>query len=367
MAKKRKQKKKRTAIMSEANRLILSRRFLYKVNQKICQLGVIGEEHLRMVVFLAGVTRQLPDKASVLVKGSTSSGKSTIVKEVLQLFPTKCVIERAGLSKTALAYGRGDLGDKILLMTEYRSAKDAQFLLRMMQSEGHIEHEATTVKGSRRKTKTVRRTGTPVVLSTTTSAHVHPDDETRFLSIYMTETPEQTLAILKAQAGKKKTVDQKDLEMWRAATLLLRPQRNDFEEPPAWLHYVAEHLPLDKVRVRRDWKRFLAFLRAVALCRPRPSGRQPLNISSADYCVACKIFEPVLVTSVRKTSVADIPQEELQVGDAVAKLHKDTGHAVTIRELAKHLDLKAKRIYKLIQRAMHNRLIVYEPGTNKKM
>jgi integrase len=43
-------------------------------------------------------------------------------------------------------------------MTEYHSAKDAQFLLRLMQSEGHVEHEATTVRGARRKTKTVRRT-----------------------------------------------------------------------------------------------------------------------------------------------------------------------------------------------------------------
>jgi hypothetical protein len=273
-----------------------------------------------MVVFLAGVTRNLPDKASVLVKGSTSSGKSTIVKEALQLFPRKYVVERAGLSKTALAYGRVYLGDKILVMTEYQSAKDAQFLLRLIQSEGHIEHEATTVRGRRRKTKTVKRTGTPVVITTTTSDSVHPDDETRFLSVYMTETPEQTLAIVKAQARRKQSLDQRDLEVWRTATSLLRTRQGDFEDPPGWLNYVAEHLPLKEVRVRRDWNRFLAFLRAVALCRHRPSDRRRLNISFRDYCVAYKIFEPVLVARVRES-----PAQELQVSQAIARLNKKKG------------------------------------------
>src|ERR1700721_420282 len=102
MAKKKQQKNNQNAaITKEAMRLISCPRFLYKVGQKIGQIGVVGEKHLRMIVFLAGVTRNLPEKASVLVKGSTSSGKSTIVKEVLQLFPPKCVVERAGLSKTA--------------------------------------------------------------------------------------------------------------------------------------------------------------------------------------------------------------------------------------------------------------------------
>jgi energy-coupling factor transporter ATP-binding protein EcfA2 len=363
----RKQKNNRNAaITKEAQHLISSRRFLYKVGQKIRQVGVVGEKHLRMIVFLAGVTRNLPEKASVLVKGSTSSGKSTIVKEVLQLFPPKCVTERAGLSKTALAYGRGYMGDKIWLMTEYKSAKDAQFLLRMMQSEGHIEHEATTVRGTQRKTKTVKRSGTPVVLTTTTSHNVHPDDETRFLSVYMTETKQQTLAILKAQAGGKKAVDQRELEVWRAATSLLRPQQNDFEDPPGWLNYVAEHLPLEEVRVRRDWKRFLAFLCAVALCRPRPSDRRPLNISFSDYCVAYKIFEPVLVASVRKASLLELPAEELQVSQTIAHLYKETGQAVTIRELAKHLNWREKRVYKYVQRAVGDRIVTQESGTRER-
>jgi energy-coupling factor transporter ATP-binding protein EcfA2 len=350
-------KAQQSAITNEARRLLSGSRFLYKAGKKIGELGVVGEELLRMIVFLAGVTRNLPEKASVLVKGSTSSGKSTIVKQALQLFPRKYVVERAGLSKTALAYGDIYLGDKVLVMTEYQSAKDAQFLLRLIQSEGQIEHEATTVRGRKRKTKTFKRTGTPVVITTTTSDSVHPDDETRFLSVYVTETAEQTLAIVKAQARGKQSLHQRDLEVWRTATSLLRTRQGDFEDPPGWLNYVAEHLPLKEVRVRRDWGRFLAFLRAVALCRHRPSDLRRLNISFRDYCVAYKIFEPVLVARVRES-----PVQELQVSQAIARLNKEKGRAVTIKELAKHLNWKPKLTYKRVERAVDDRLIEYELG-----
>jgi len=146
----------------------------------------------------------------------------------------------------------------------------------------------------------------------------------------------------------------------------IRPQPNDFEDPPSWLNYVAEHLPLERVRITRDWNRFLAFLRAVALCRPRPSGRRPLDISFADYCVAYKIFEPALVASVREASLLESPAPVLQVRQAIVQLNKETGQGVTIRELAKHLNWNEKRIYKYVQRAAEDGVVDEEPGTRER-
>jgi hypothetical protein len=352
--------------LRKAQQLVSSPRFLYKVGQTIRRLGVIGERNIRLTVFLAGLTMYFVEKASVLIKGSTSSGKSTVARQTLQIFPPGCVIERAGLSKTALAYGRGGLGNKILLMTEYHSAHDAQFLLRLMQSEGHITHEATIVKGRRRKTKTVKRTGTPVVITTTTSAQVHPDDETRFQSVHMTETPKQNRRIVRAQTEGKQLFDSSELKVWRTAITLLKPQSRDFETNPDWLRYVAEHLPLEKVRVRRDWKRFLALLRAVALCRPRPENGQPLEIAFSDYCVAYKIFEPVLVASIHRAHNPELPQQQLELMKAIEQLHEKTGDAISIRDLVKRLRWTKKRVYKEVQRAVKNRTIRSEAVTREK-
>ena len=313
------------------------------------------------IVFLAGVTRNLPEKASVLVKGASASGKSTAVKKALLLFALKYILYRTGLSKTALAYGRGYLGDKILVMTELTSAKQAQFFIRQMQSEGHIEHEATNVRGSKRNTKTVTRKGTPVVITTTTHDKVFEDDSTRFLSAHVTETPEQTLRILKVQATGNKASKPVDLELWRTATSMLCPRPGDFEHPPDWLNYVAERLPVNEIRVRRDWIRLLAFLRAIALCHPRPEDGRPLDISFRDYCVAYKIFEPVLSANIK-----EVPAEDLELSRAVAKLAKRKKRAIRIRELVEHLNWKKSLTYKQVKSAVRNGLVKYERGTRER-
>src|ERR1700758_3823012 len=86
-------------------KLITDPQFLFKAGQKIGELGVVGEEPNRLVLFLACNTKTFPAPASVLVKGSTSSGKTTLVKSSLLVFPPDCVVERSGLSRMALAHG----------------------------------------------------------------------------------------------------------------------------------------------------------------------------------------------------------------------------------------------------------------------
>jgi len=124
---------------------------------------------------------------------------------------------------------------------------------------------------SRRKgnrgTRIAQRVGIPVVLTTTTDEEVFADDETRFLSCHIDTSPEQSLAILRARAKGTKIIDEQDLPVWQAAMSQLKCGKNDFQHPPKWLDYVARHLPLDDVRVRRDWDRFLTFCCAIALCR----------------------------------------------------------------------------------------------------
>jgi hypothetical protein len=134
---------KNAILLNKAQELLADPRFLFRACQKVKDLGVIGEERNILIFLLAGISRTLSEPTSVMMKGSTSSGKSTVMKNCLRLFPRGCVIERAGLSGKALAYGKGSLAGKILAIAEYRCGKDAQQLLRLLQSEGSIKHEAT--------------------------------------------------------------------------------------------------------------------------------------------------------------------------------------------------------------------------------
>jgi hypothetical protein len=311
-------------------------------------------------MFLAGVARTLPEPPSVLLKGPPSCGKSTVLKRSLQLFPSDCVVERAGLSKRALVYGKGSLAHKILFLHEYRCGKDAQQLLRLQQSEGKTSHEFTTLAARRRGTKVVQRIGTPVVLSTTTDKKVFPDDEARFLSTWVDDSPEQNLAVVTARAKRPKIWDSRDLPIWRAATSLLVYQAGDFGIYPEWLQFVAKHLPLDNARVRRDWDRFLSFCQAVALCRVVRRGH-PANIRFSDYCVTYKICEPAFSSTLR-----GLPTQELALVKAITKLNKIFKRSVTVREIARELDWNEKVVYKRARAAEESGLIEYEKGTRER-
>jgi hypothetical protein len=142
-SKKRKKTKLRKIDREKAISLLADPRFLYKAGKKVGELGIVGETRIILILLLAAIARVFPKPPSVLIKGPTSSGKSTVVKTTLQLFPPECILERAGISRKALAHGKGSLAHKILFIHEYRCGRDAQQLLRLLQSEGRITHEFT--------------------------------------------------------------------------------------------------------------------------------------------------------------------------------------------------------------------------------
>lgn len=354
------ERKQNVSVEAQALRLLNDPQFLYKAGEKIGELGVVGERRNRQVLFLAGVSRTTPTPASVLVKGATSSGKTTLVKSPLKLFPADCVLERSGLSGKALAHGEGSLEGKILFIHEYRCGKDAQLLLRLIQSDGRIKHEFATVSGANRSTRVAERAGMPAVFSTTTETKVYDDDETRFLSLWADESPEQNRAIVIARAERSKKANYSDIPVWQMATSLLTYKEGDFDQPPSWLPYVAERLPLGKVRVRRDWDRFLSFCSAIALCRIGGRRDRPTDLTFGDYCVAYEIFEPVFAATLR-----GVRTQELALGRAVAILNKCLRRAATVKEIAGALKWKESLVYKYVPRAVSKGLVEYEPGRAK--
>jgi hypothetical protein len=352
---------KKSDLEEAAIRLLTDPKLLFKIGRKIGELGIIGEERNRLILPLAGISRTDPEPSSVMVKGSTSSGKSELVKRTVELFPADCVLERAGMSGKALVHGEGSLRGKIYHLMEYRCGKDSQLLLRLLQSERKISHEFTTISGARRGTQTAERSGTPVVLTTTTDQKVFADDETRFLSLWADESPDQSLAIVVAKATGAAAIDRRDIPVWQLAMSLLIFRPDDFQYPPEWLRYVAEQLPLGKVRVRRDWDRFLSFLRTIALCRGdyRPDTR--LNITFPDYCVAYPILEPVFAATLK-----GLRTQELTFGTAVAKLNRRLKRGATVREIAAELNWKESLAYKYAKTAEKGRVVQYESETRNK-
>ena len=65
---------------------------------------MIGEQQAFLTVYLACCSRVLTDPVSVILMGSSASGKSYLQKSVVSLFPAETKIVRTYMTAKALAY-----------------------------------------------------------------------------------------------------------------------------------------------------------------------------------------------------------------------------------------------------------------------
>jgi hypothetical protein len=343
-------------VIEAARELIKDPRFLFRVGKIIESLGVVREVKNRLIVFLACLTMMLEQqKVSLMVAGGSSGGKSTLIEVPLKLMPPENVIKRASLSRRAFAFGQEPLGNKILYVNEYRGGREAQLLLRILQSEGEIAHEYTTG----RKTVVTRRVGSPVVLTTTTEDDIVEDDATRFLTIRIDESSDQNAAVFKAAITTGEESEEPALKVWQQAIRLLIENYEGTFTYPKWFEYVAEQVPRERVRARRDWKRFLAFIQAIAVCRSQSDATK--DITFGDYCCAYHILNDSLTA----TTYA-LNENELTVQKAVGKLYEKLGRAVTTKEIREYLGWDKSMAYKYVRASVKHNLIRYQSGTTER-
>jgi hypothetical protein len=352
-------------IRAAAMHLVRDRTFLYRANQKLGEMGVVGEEKNRTTLFLAVLTKDLDKPVSALLRGPTSSGKNNVVRGVVALVPPESLIIRASLTAKALAYGAESLSGKVLYLYEYRGGKDAQYLTRELQSEGSLAHEYTVVSGSERTTKIAKRIGDPVFLTTTTNMTVFADDDTRFLSLRADESERLTRAVLESKFKQEILKNaQPPLDVWQEALRILAEKPREFRYPQ-WFEYVAEQVPAGQTRARRDCERFLSLLKAVALCRSFSDGRREakggVEIDLADYAVAYTILNEGF-----SFTYGGAHPQALKVAEAVRELFEEKKTAIANKEIAEQLGWEMPLVYKWVDTAVDDKLIAREASTHEK-
>jgi hypothetical protein len=357
----REEKERQEALLQKRAKALISASDLLARALNICErMGVVGEEDNLLILMLAGVSRTLPRPASVMLRGSPSSGKSSTMNAVLQLFDPEIVMERAGMSGKALFHGEGPLEGKILAFSEYHASKDSRHLIRLAQTEGSLTDESTVVQGRWRRTEITERVGRPVVVTTTSETKIPMDDLSRFQVVWADESAKQSLAVMRSRASvPPEPVDAGELQVWRKAMSLLVAEQGDFRRPPKWLRTLPASMPLERVGIRRDFERFLTFLKAIALCRGCARRPAAIDIELADYAAAYLVFESVFAAP-RRAIAGD-----LQLTRMVARLNKQNG-PVTVNELAEALGWKPAVVYKVVQSSLAQNLVVYEGGTRER-
>jgi hypothetical protein len=347
-------------LLQDANEALRDPAFLYRVSTQIEAAGVVGEKANAQVLFLAALTTQLKRPVSAIVKGPSSSGKSNLVVGVLSMLPDDMVIDRSGLSPKALAYGDELIDRRVLYITELHGAKEGQYLLRLLQSEGCLKYEFATMNGGERETQLVQRSGQIVVITTTTANSIFEDDETRFLSLWSDTSEKQTRAVLLSGLGQKSTGNSYERAVIRKAVSIIHQHEVELSLP-RWFETIVEHVPAT-LRSRRDLPRLISLCKVIALIRAhRAEPEQPTatEVDFADYAVAYRLLNDVFSrTPTKKSSSTD------ELVTAVETLFAEQKAAVSVREVAKFLGWEEARTYKHSKLAVERDALHYQEGTH---
>ena len=235
--------------------------------------GLVGEERTIKLLYLAMTSRVLSRIVSVAVKGPSASGKSFSVEVVLKFFPSEAFYVLTAMSERALAYGEEPVAHRFIVLYEVAGLTGdfGTYLVRSLLSEGRICYDTVEKTKDGLKARRIEREGPTGLITTTTEVALHPENETRLVSVNVTDTPAQTKLIMKAQAGRQGHGKKFDVVRWHALQQAIALSPVQVLIPFAG--ELADLIPPVAVRLRRDYPTVLALIEAHALLHQRTRER----------------------------------------------------------------------------------------------
>src|SRR5829696_585866 len=184
---------------------------------------------------------------------------------------------------------------------------------------------------------------------TTTAVKLHPENETRLLSLTVTDTQAQTrvvMAALAVEAGEAGP----NFEPWHALQVWLESAEHRVFIPYAKI--LAELLPPVAVRLRRDFGALLNLIRAHALLhqagRDRDAEGRIIATIEEDFAVVRELVADLVSEGIEVT----VPVTVRETVEAVRRLREDSnGEPVTVVELARELKLDRSAVSRRVRNA----------------
>jgi hypothetical protein len=279
------------------------------------ELGYVGEEDGKLLIYLVGVSRKLDSPMSSIIRSQSGAGKSGLASLVVQLVPPEDVVHYSRVSAHALAYAeRTAYKHKLLVMEERVGGEAADYYIRVMQS-GHMIRQAVTIKDpatGKMKLQEIEVEGPIAYIETTTASVLNAENTSRCFEVYLDESEAQTGRIHQRQRHAKGMIRLRQADRQRILEKHHNAQRL-LEKITVVIPY-HDHLtfPTKWLRTRRDNERFLCLIEASAFLhqyqRPRkiaktPEGEIPyIEATLDDYRIAYNLAKVVLKASLHELS-----------------------------------------------------------------
>jgi hypothetical protein len=260
-----------------------------------------GEVHNAKLLYLIGTSRLHDRTMHAAIKGPSAAGKSHLRKGILKFFPPESLVEFTSLSEKFLIYYDGEFCHKILSMGEAVATDEQDFqdyLLRELMSEGRLRHSTVQKIGDEIRSITIEKEGPVSFLVTTTKAKLHPENETRMLSLETDDSPEQTERVL-AKVAEVEGLNEAgqlidyapwhDFQRWLAA--------GDRRVVVPFAGRLVKLIPAASVRLRRDFGQVIRAIKTHALLHREHRGRDEAGQVVAiehDYAVIRDLMHTII-------------------------------------------------------------------------
>lgn len=235
---------------------------------------IVGEDNLKMILFLIYLTKDMNPEWCVILDGPTSSGKSHVMKNVAQLFGTEneAFFIYSRMTQAVLNHAEEIIDEwrgKVVIIEELQGASQVVEQLRVLISEGKLTLlETVDVK---KPDGTVQKTGQQKVIKVDclfVTCNAEDSDEgdqlqSRAWIINTDSSKKQTEKIVERTGVQfeLRKEDLIDLDEIRSALALL-PTFDEICFP--WGIELKRFIDLNSTRARRDMKKFITLIKSIA-------------------------------------------------------------------------------------------------------
>ena len=272
------------------------------------------------------------------------------------------------MSERSLAYSNEPLMHRILILYEAAGMTSdlATYLMRSLLSEGKIRYETVEKTSQGLQPRLIERAGPTGLILTTTGASLHPENETRLLSLTVRDDPLQTAGVLRALADRAngEGSEPPDYAPWHAlqAWLELAGRR---EVTIPYAHELAVLADSRAVRLRRDFGAVLNLISAHAILHQATRQRDShgrILATVADYAAVYELVIDVIAQGVQ----AMVDPRIRETVAAVKELDTPVDPGIHITAVAKALGIDRSAASRRVRVAIEDGYLANLDGSRRK-
>lgn len=346
---------------------------LNEIENALREQGFAGSTDIPKIVYLAATTRLFNKPVSLAVFGPSGVGKSYAVESGLQFIPPAEIESLSGMSEKALVYlgAEKSLKHRVLFLGEAAGMAEGngRAFLRQLLTEGKIEY-LTVQKTSNglvgEKLPTVE--GPICFMMTTTASHIHHEDQSRMIILnldYDRDTIRQSL--LNSALGKTKSRSEIDLGPWHDLQREIAGGQKDVEIPYAAA--LAELMPVENIKVQRDFPKVLSMIQACALVhknsRDRNGGGE-IVARKEDYRIIFDLLSVPLSQGLEANVTPGVRAAVEGVSEIFKNDNRGMYEGISQSKLADYLKADRSSVLRNVHAAIkHGYLVNLSPGKGR--